>query len=215
MTGYNIPPREYAEWANFWFEKGSDFETARVMLIGDSITNGYRKIVQELVRDKGIYVDMAVGSRCAGDPALTAEIEYALGPVNGYTYSVVHFNNCLHGGCNDTLIGIENYEKGLRRAIETIKRLQPKAKLIIATGTPMRGKENPHGSVEPTLNGFVLERNAIIRRLAEEYGLILDDLFEVVAGKEEYTQNDGVHFDEAGRNALAEAVKNAVLDAMK
>lgn len=206
MSNVSYPPREYAEWFNFWVEKGSDYTTKRVMLIGDSIVVGYRKRVQELFREDGIYADQAAGSRCAGDPAYEAEIEYALGAAAGYKYDVVHLNNGLHGGCNDTLIPLCDYEKGMRRAIEIVKRCQPEARLILATSTPMRGKVNDHGTVDPELNGFVLERNEVVKKLASEYGLDVDDLFAVVAYKPEYTQNDGVHFDAEGKEALAQAV---------
>jgi len=208
MSELNIPPREYAEWCNIWFEQGADFTTPRVMLIGDSITVGYRALVNNLFKNDGVYADMVAGSRCAGDPALDAEIECCLGRANGYDYKVIHFNNGLHGGCNDTLIGIEHYEAGMRRAIELIKKLQPNAKLVLVTSTPQRGKENPHGSVDEKLNGFVLERNEIVKKLAAEYGLEVDDLFSTVAYKPEYEQPDGVHYGEAGKQALAEAVYN-------
>ena len=39
-------PREYAEWNNNWWEEAGNFEARRVLLIGDSITNGYRNDVQ-------------------------------------------------------------------------------------------------------------------------------------------------------------------------
>ena len=213
MTGYAIPPREYAEWNNFWFEKGSDFTSPRVFLIGDSITVGYRAKVQELFRAAGsdILVDQSAGSRCAGDPALEAEIEYALGPVNGYRYKVVHFNNGLHGGCNDTLIDTEKYEAGMRRCIALIRRLQPDAKLILATSTVLlTSRDAAPGSIDYKKNSFVFHRNEVIHNLAAELGLPIDDLFGAVTGNPEYTQPDGVHYAEAGRSRLAESVKASI-----
>ncbi len=201
-------PREYAEWCNFWFEKGNEFDSPRVMLIGDSITVGYRSIVQNLLANSGILVDMCAGSRCAGDIALDAEIEYALGAANGYDYSVVHFNNGLHGGCNDTLIPLEDYKVGYRRALEKIMKLQPNAKLVLATSTTMTFA-NGKSSVDSELNGFVYERNEFVRSLAAEYSLALDDLCEV-ARSGGYAQPDGVHFAEEGKNALAAAVAEVV-----
>lgn len=199
-------PREYAEWNNNWWEEAGNFEARRVLLIGDSITNGYRNDVQNALRGDGILVDKLCGSRCAGDPMLTAEIELALGPLNGYTYQAVHFNNGLHGGCNDTHVSLETYRRGIETLCGVITRLQPSAVLILATITPMTRKGAPAGTVDEAFNAFVLERNAFLRAYAAENGLVLDDLYALTAGDPTFPQPDGVHFDADGFTRLGEAV---------
>lgn len=209
MADYTNPPREYAEWCNYWCESGSDYTKPRVLLIGDSITNSYRAGVQALYPDKNVLVDMVVGSRCAGDPALEAEIQLAAGPVSGYTYDVIHFNNGLHGGCNDTMIGLEPYVMGMTRCIELLKKLQPKAKLILATSTVLVAKGGEPGVWDKERNAFVLNRNDAVRKLAEKYGCSLDDLFELVTTNA-FAQPDGCHYGEEGRAALAKQVFESV-----
>ena len=207
MTGYNIPPREYAEWANFWFEQGSDFEKARVMLIGDSITNGYRRTVQELVRDKDIYVDMAVGSRCAGDPALDAEIECCLGRANGYDYKVIHFNNGLHGmGLSD-----EDFDKYYEEVICHILEKYPPQKLTLMTVTPL----TKNGDTSVFRNEKVDARNITVQRVAKKYGLAVDDLYSVVMGKSDIRALDGYHYTVDGYVILGRAMADFVLDNLK
>ena len=125
-----IFPREYAEWSDFWWEKAGDFSRRRILLIGDSVTKSYRGRVQELYKPKKIAVDQLCGSRCAGDPVLTAELDLATGPLNGYTYDVIHFNNGLHGGCNDTQISLDVYEKGIREILCVLKKNQPQTEAL-------------------------------------------------------------------------------------
>jgi len=188
---------EYAEWANFWFEDAPNQTAERIMLIGDSITNGYRRIVQEKFKDSELLVDMTVGSRGADNPALYAEIEYAIGDVNGYKYKAVHFNNGLHANH----LTADEYETGMRYCIGLIKKLQPEAVIILVTSTPLADNSN---------NAFVFERNEIVKKLTAEYNLAIDDLFIAVAGKAEYPQPDGAHFTSVGYDHLAQTVYNKI-----
>jgi hypothetical protein len=202
--------REYAEWNNNWWEKAGDFNIKRVMLIGDSITSGYRDYVQQILKADDIMADKLCGSRCAGDAILTAEIELALGPLNGYKYEAIHFNNGLHGGCNDTLVGIDAYIHGITEICEVIKRTQPVAKIIIATSTHMTKAGAPADIVDEEYNSFVIIRNRFLREFAAENGYALDDLYSETAGNLEYRQPDGVHFDAQGFERLGHVVAGAV-----
>lgn len=204
--------REYIEWVNFWWDNAPEPSAGRVLLIGDSITNGYKQFVKEELTDAGLFVDMIASSRGVEDPAMAADLEYALGPVNGFKYRLIHFNNCLHAG----YMSAEVYDAGMRRCIGIIRRLQPGAQIALVTGTYKTKKGEaqtaPDGSivVDPELNARVLERNAIVFRLADEYGFPVDDLYSVTAGKPEFPHSDGVHFAEAGRRALGAAVSDFI-----
>ena len=206
--------REYAEWNNNWWEKAGDFTSRRALLIGDSITNGYRDSVKSEIKEDGILVDKLCGSRCAGDPILTAEIKLAVGELNGYTYQAVHFNNGLHGGCNDTLVDIETYKRGITEIASAIVSFQPSAKLIIATSTHMTKIGAPQDIVDKEYNAFALERNDFLRSFALENGFALDDLYYEAAGNPDCKQVDGVHFDGAGFAHLGHIVAGAIRTAM-
>ena len=202
--------REYAEWNDFWWENAGDFDDKRVALVGDSITRGYYPPVKEHFLSKGILADRFSGSHTAGDDAYQAEIEYIFSAANGYKYSVIHFNNGLHGGCNDTRVGIEDYKRGVTAAIETIRRLQPQAKLILATSTNRVEKGKAEDAFDAAFNDFILERNEFIRAYAKENGCYLNDLYEAVAWKPEYPHADGLHFAPAGYEKLASCVIDAI-----
>lgn len=190
--------RETYEWANLWWEHAEDFTSPRVIVIGDSITNGYHGPLQARLRDKGVMVDKYAGSRGIGDEAFFRELEYVLGPHQGYTYKIIHFNNGLHGGH----LGADEYERGYRRAIKLIRELHPEATLMLAASTSITPKESA-GKIDEAANRQVFERNAVVERLAREYALPYDELFTVAAGK--FPQPDTVHFTPEGYEALADA----------
>ncbi len=204
--------REYAEWSDFWWEKAGDFSRRRILLIGDSITRSYRDRVQDLFKPDRIAVDKLCGSRCAGDPVLTAELDLATGPLNGYTYDVIHFNNGLHGGCNDTRIDLDTYQKGIREIVAVLRRNQPQAKLVLVTSTPMSVRGDFSFVIDEKLNDFVLERNAFLRTYAAENGYLLHDLYARVAGNPDFPQTDGVHFEACAAKKLGDCVAQYIRD---
>ena len=214
-----IFPREGAEWTNIWFDEGLYFDRTRVALIGDSITHHYRPVVQRIVKEEmnlPISVDMMTGSRCAGDPALYAELECFFGSANGYKYDVIHFNNGLHGACNNSMIDYDVFCEGFVKCVELLHKLQPQAKIILSTLTDMNyGEEYISREGLKAKNDLVDERDAFIRKYAKENGYVLDDLRSLVCGKPDlYPQIDGIHYGEAGVRAMAEQVTKIVLDAI-
>ncbi|MBQ9747777.1 MAG: SGNH/GDSL hydrolase family protein [Clostridia bacterium] len=202
--------REYAEWNDFWWEKAGDYGRRRVLLIGDSITRSYRDRVQMHLKPSGIAVDKLCGSRCAGDPMLEAELDLMTGSVNGYRYDVIHFNNGLHGVCNDTLIPIETYRKGICNIIEILRRNQPNAKIVVATSTPISPRDTHDILLLGKDNDTVVERNAFLRELANQEGLILDDLYALTVGNLSFPKSDYVHFRREAAEAIGDRVAEIV-----
>lgn len=196
-------PREFAEWSDFWWEKAGDYSRRRILLIGDSITRSYRDKVQEYYKPRRIAIDKLCGSRCAGDPILTAELDLATGPLSGYKYDIIHFNNGLHGGCNDTDIPLETYQAGVRDIIDVLRRNQPQAKIVIATSTYMSPKGDRSFVIDEKMNAFVIERNAFLREFAAENGFTLNDLYALTAGNPDFLQSDGIHFEKDSAEKLA------------
>ena len=64
-----------------------------MLLIGDSITQGYYGQVAERLKGKASVARLTT-SKSVGDPALLAEVALVLGQCR---FDVVHFNNGLHG----------------------------------------------------------------------------------------------------------------------
>ncbi|MBL9133652.1 MAG: hypothetical protein JNG86_20750, partial [Verrucomicrobiaceae bacterium] len=88
-----VAPREGTEWCNIWMPNANKHDLPRVLLIGDSLTQGYGPDVEKVLAGKA-YVARLATSRCVGDPVLHAELSAVLG---AETFDVIHFNNGLHG----------------------------------------------------------------------------------------------------------------------
>lgn len=214
MVSTEVFPREGAEWTNIWITEALYYDRTRVACIGDSITFNYRPIVGNIFYPQNIMIDMLAGSRMCGDPAFYKELEMFFGPASGYKYDVIHFNNGLHGCCNNTQLDLDIYVKGYKECIELIRRLQPEAKIILATSTHMTFEDHTPELLKKK-NDMVIERNEFVRRYAEENGYMLNDLYKIVAGhNDEYPQVDGVHFGEEGKKVLADAVVDLVNKAL-
>lgn len=101
----------------------------RVLLIGDSICNGYQGEVRKLLNGK-MNVTYWVSSYCVSSPAFSPLLSVYL---NEADYDVIHFNNGLHS--LSTPAG--TYAKALESALKLMRLKQPKAKIIWCSSTPL------------------------------------------------------------------------------
>ena len=197
--------REDIEWANFWWAHAPDTKLPRVLLIGDSVTNGYHNNVDKLLKGKA-NVDMLATSANICDPALLAQVKLAVGD---YKHAVIHFNNGLHGW----QLSDAEYEAGLRRLIGLLRQLEPQAKLVWGQSTPIVLTTDP-ATLDPK-NAVVLKRNEVAARVMQELGIPVDDTYSVSVGHAEYRNaGDGFHYNEQGKTAQAEPVARAISAAL-
>jgi len=102
----------------------------RVLLVGDSICNGYQGEVQKALEGL-MSVSYWVSSYCVTSPRYLKLLEFYL---EESPYEVVHFNNGLHSlGTPDAA-----WESGFRSALRLIKEKQPRAKIVFTTSTPLK-----------------------------------------------------------------------------
>ncbi|NLZ35940.1 MAG: SGNH/GDSL hydrolase family protein [Clostridiales bacterium] len=191
--------REYYEWVNFWWENSFDFDSPRILFVGDSITNQYRSPVQQKIKNKGFtfLIDCTVGSRSSADPAWICELDYILNPIFGYKYQLIHVNNGLHtGGLN-----VGDYIDGIKRYTERLRQYQPQAKIALVTSTPVKDRDS---------NRVVTERNEALKAFAIKAGFEVNDLYAAVDLNSE-PWSDGVHFKSESVELLAEATANFII----
>ena len=144
--------RETYEWASIWLDHADDLSTARVLLIGDSISCGYTNPVTK--RLEGVArVDRLGTSRSVTDPALFKEIIYVLGECR---YRAIHFNNGLHG----VHISDEDYGASLRQCVRLLRQYGQGARLVWASSTPVTVEGYP-AALEAEKNAQVLRRNEV------------------------------------------------------
>lgn len=184
-------------------------ELPRVLLIGDSISIGYTAPVRELLKGKANVHRIPVN----GGPTTNglAHLDEWLG---GGKWDVIHFNWGLHDlkimGDGKRQVPLEQYEQNLRELAGRLNRSG--ARLIWATTTPVpAGKLNP-----PRESGDVLKYNLIARKVMQEYGIPIDDLYSFALPRlKEIQLPENVHYTQDGYAALGERVAASILAELK
>ncbi len=191
-------------------------ETARVLIIGDSISIGYFKPLQKLLEGK------AVVQHNPGNAAHTANGLAKLDEWLGETHwDVIHFNHGLHDlkyvdeqGRNTSVeegrqqIPIDQYERNLEELVARLRRTG--AKLIFATTTPV-----PEGT-GIRVKGDEKKYNIAAERVMKKHGVAINDLCSFALPRlDEIQRPQNVHFTEAGSELLAEQVADSILEALK
>jgi lysophospholipase L1-like esterase len=176
----------------------------RVLLIGDSISMGYTVPVQKLLEGKANVHRIPTN----GGPTTngTAHIKQWLGDSK---WDVIHFNWGLHDikimPDGTRQVSPEDYEKNLRSLVATLK--STGAKLIWCSTTPV--SEGTTGPVRT--NDNVLAYNAIAKKIMDENGIQIDDLYAFALPQLSTIQlPKNVHYNAAGYSTLAEQVVKAI-----
>ena len=176
----------------------------RVLLIGDSISMGYTIPVQKLLAGMANVHRIPTN----GGPTMngTAHIKEWLGDGK---WDVIHFNWGLHDirymPDNTRQVNPEDYEKNLRSIVSTLKTTG--AKLIWCSTTPV--SEGTTGPVRK--NEDVLAYNAIAKKVMDENGIQIDDLYAFALPQLSAIQlPKNVHYNAAGYDTLAEQVVKTI-----
>ena len=199
-VGENVRGHENIEWSVGYAFHLTDANKAlpRVLLVGDSICNGYQGTVQKLLDGK-VNVSYWVSSYCLTMPAYRKLLDVYLGEA---TYDVIHFNNGLHSLSTKP----EAWEKGLRAALALIRERQPQAKIVWVSSTPLK---------DPKLTAKAQKLNEIGRKVAAEFTQDVDDLFALLDPLDR-AQNwsDTFHHKGAVREKEADQVAASVLSVL-
>ncbi len=181
-------------------QPAGDPKLPRVLLIGDSISKGYTPEVQKLLAGKAnVYRIPTNGGQT------TKGLENLKAWLGEGKWDVIHFNWGLHdlkfGTDGKRLVSPEDYEKNLRELVRRLKATN--AKLIWCATTPV-----PEGDVNPgRKNSDVIAYNAIARKIMDENGVAIDELYEFALPKlKEIQLPNNVHFSPAGSAVLAKQV---------
>ncbi len=193
---------ERNDWSTIWISNSNREELPRILLVGDSITNGYYDYVEDQLSSQ-TYLGKYTTSKFVGNPDFRAELEILL---NRYQFEIIHINNGLHGW-DYTL---SEYEKGLRDLVKLLAREAPDATIIWGMTTPVRLEDNL--SNLGALNVRVVERNRSAREIMEDEGILINDLYQAVIDHPEYYRSDGLHFNDQGKTVQGELVAEILKD---
>lgn len=190
---------EYIEWCDFWIEDQNNKEKPRILLIGDSITRDYKDLVISLFHNE-VTINMMASSRGMDNQDYFFELGYLLNKER-FHYNAIHFNNGLHANH----LSANEYENLLDKTIQFIIKntTLEKEKIIIALSTPVYKEDVGYENKE---NERVIERNQRARKIAEYYGLFVNDLYTLSYGKDEFRVGDGLHYNSHGSKMQAEQV---------
>ncbi len=186
-----------------------DLDLPRVLLIGDSISMGYTLPARKLLEKKANVHRVPEN----GGPTINGlqKIDKWLGDGK---WDVIHFNWGLHDLKLDEQgkqqVPLDQYEKNLRELVKKLK--ATKAKLIWASTTLVpEGKLSP-----PRKNSDVEAYNALAKKIMEENGVAINDLYAFALPKLDKLQRPvNVHFTTEGSQALAEQVAARIEAALK
>lgn len=186
---------ETYEWDNLWWEHANDEEGKdRVLLIGDSISCGYRSFVNELLGGE-ILADSLGTSKSLDNEFFFTLIDYVIRQQKNCR--LIQFNNGLHGWH----LSVQEYEECYQEFVRFFKEMHSDKKLVLALTTPVRDPQEL--TRMDVRNEEVILRNQAVRKIAEKEGILINDMYSALIDHPEYYSADGVHLTAEGYKVLA------------
>jgi lysophospholipase L1-like esterase len=183
--------------------KITDPARPRVLLVGDSILNGYQRAAIGAL-DGQAYVDTWVNPYHQSEHLnrLLAQV-LDQGP-----YDVVHFNMGLHGW-QEGRIQPGTFEPLTKAYVEIIRTKLPKAKIVWASSTPVTVKGKPT-ELDPVINPIIVEHNRMAAKVMAEQNVPVNDFYALLADKLDLARGDQFHWSAPAYELLAKAVVESV-----
>ncbi len=185
-----------------------DASLPNVLMIGDSILNGYLAAVQKAL-DGRANIDAWVTPTSQGDKQLPGILAAMLGAKK---YAVIHFNLGLHGWQKGR-IPEGQFEPLTHNMVQAMKKAAPDAKLVWATITPVTVKGDPE-KLNPEIQPTIVEHNAMALKVMQEEGVAIDDLSGLMLPNLKLAAGDMFHWKTEGRDMQAKSVAEAIAKAL-
>jgi hypothetical protein len=204
-------PRLHADGKGWRLQKAKveDPKRPRVLMIGDSILNGYLDGVSKALDGKA-YIDAWVTPTSQADkqlPRIFAEI-LAQGP-----YDVIHFNMGLHGWQKGR-IPDGQYEPLTQAMVRKLRELAPKATLIWCSTTPVTTQGKP-GELDAEINPIIVEHNRMAAKVMAEEHVQINDLYGLMVQHLDLARGDRFHWTDTGRELQVKQVAETVAKALE
>ena len=182
----------------------TDASLPRVLLIGDSITNGYLEPVRKELAGKA-NIDAWITPTTQADRNLGATLEAIL---SQHDYAVVHFNLGLHGWQKGR-IPEGQFEPLTRLMVQNLRKFAPKAKLIWATITPVTVKGAPE-KLNPEIQPTIGQHNTMALKVMNEENVTINDLSTLMLKNLPLAAGDMFHWKKEGMVLITAAVTEAI-----
>lgn len=189
---------ETIEWTWAAMPSQVDRQLPNVLLVGDSITRNYFPEVQrELSGKANVYLFAA--STGLGDPRLDTQLnEFAA--LEGVKFSVVHFNNGMHGWSYTE----KEYAEHFPSYLATLRKIASGAHFIWASTTPVK-KDDPLGAS----NKRIKARNAEALQIVDHDSIAVDDQYELMLHYPNLYLDD-IHFNPEGSRLQGKQVVGTI-----
>jgi hypothetical protein len=155
--------REATEWVVSYWYNADGSNLPRILLVGDSICNGYQALVNKELAGTA-YTSFYASSKCITDRTYLSQLAFML---DEYDYAVIHFNNGLHSLNTPPA----EWEAGLRAAVKLIKEKSKGAQIIWASSTPLKN---------PDLTAKAKALNEIAEKVMNENDIPTNDIFALM-----------------------------------
>lgn len=215
LAQLKLPPaietdaRLHADGKGWRLDKAQIVDTnrPRVLLIGDSILNGYLKSVVSALEGKA-YVDAWVNPYCQSEHLnkLLTEV-LAQGP-----YDVVHFNMGLHGW-QEGRIKPGTFAPLTKAYVEVIRNQLPRATVIWASSTPVTVKGEP-STLDPEINPVIVEHNRLAAEVMAELKVPVNDFYALLVDQRQLARGDRFHWTAPAYQLLAKQAVSSILEAI-
>jgi|GEM_PF-570029 len=186
----------------------ADKSLARVLLIGDSIMNGYRGPVARLLKGKA-NVDVWLTPLWLNRDELHHDLQRVLeqGP-----YDVIHFNIGLHGW-QPGRIPDGQYKLLMEAYVQILRSHSARVKLIWGSTTQLTVQAKPT-ELDPEHNPTIAERNRMAAEVMAQYDIPVNDLYGFMSDKLQLGVGDRCHWQGRAYELMAQQVVRHITDSL-
>ena len=183
----------------FYPAKEVDDKLPNVLLIGDSIMNGYRSHVINELRGKA-NIDCWLTPVHLKSKGLHEDLNKV---ATFRQYDVIHFNIGLHGWPKGRITKKE-YPELLKAYVVTLKKHAPEAKLIWGSTTQVheRGKQELNKEINPV----IVRRNIMAGQVMKGEGITVNDLYGLMNDKLHLVRGDRFHWKPEAYQLMAKQI---------
>ncbi len=193
---YQVPEparkQENIVWNTTYCYNARDSKSPRVLLIGDSICNGYQGLVRKILADK-VNVTFWATSLCVTDPGYLRMLNVILEDAK---FDLVIFNNGLHSLSTPK----DKWYKSYTLALQYLTKRLPETRIVLLNSTP---KANRDVKVD--------EINKLTQQAAQEYKLEMADIHSLCAPWNKKAWRDNYHFRNPEKQKQAQFIADTVL----
>ena len=193
---------------NFYPTKEYNAKLPNILLIGNSVMNGYHHFVIDSLKDKA-NVDYWLTPKHLKSDHLFTDLSKV---VSFRKYDVIQFNIGLHGWPKGRILKKE-YKPLLKKYVNIIKENAPSSIIIWASTTPVTEEGKPELNKE--INPTIANRNIMAADVMKEMNVGINDLYVIGESNLHLSKGDRFHWKGEGYTLMGRVVVNRFLSELE